>query len=114
MADFWYAKNVEKLNRSSYCHKIWQEASSYSCDELCRKIGILGLKMADLRPFLYLEKCQNLNQLIFFRPVFAKMFPMIILSNIFENERFRIKNGRNMPFFEKIAFWGVPRGFIKE
>ena len=74
------------------------------------KIGILGLKMADLRPFLYLEKCQNLNRLIFFSPSFRQMFSMIILSNIFENERFGIKIGRNMTFFRKNSFLGIACG----
>ena len=77
------------------------------------KIGILILKMADLQPFLYLEKCQKLN-LNIFSPSFRQKFSMIILSNIFKSEHFQIKNGRNMPFFQKIAFWGLPGGFIIE
>ena len=36
---------------------------------------------------------------------------MIILSNIFENEAFL---DYAISFFEKIAFWEVPGGFIVE
>ena len=49
------------------------------------KIGIPGLIMTNLQPFLHLEKCQKLDRLI--------------LSNIFENEHFWIKNSQNMPIF---------------
>ena len=55
------------------------------------KIGILGLKMADLWPFFALGKMPKIEPINIFSPSFRQMFSMIILSNIFENERFRIK-----------------------
>ena len=39
-----------------------------------------------------------------FSPSFHYKFSMIILSNIFQNERFQIKNGQNVPFFGKNCF----------
>ena len=47
-------------------------------------------------------------------PSFRQKFSMIILSNIFENEHFRIKNGRDISFFRKNNILGVPGGFIIE
>ena len=39
-------------------------------------------------------------------------------ENIFENERFQIKNGRNMPFFRKNSFlgdaWGLYHRIIQK
>ena len=56
-----------------------------------------------------MPKMEHIN---IFSPNFHQKFSMIILSNVFKNERFRIKNGRNMPFFEKYLFlrcpWALP------
>ena len=51
-----------------------------------------------------LGKMPKIEPIDIFSPTFGQKFSMIILSNIFKNERFEIKNGRNMSFFEKITF----------
>ena len=51
-----------------------------------------------------LGKMPKIEPINIFSPSFRQMFSMIILSNILENERFRIKNGRNMTFFRKNNF----------
>ena len=62
--------------------------------------------MDDLWAFLYLAKCPKTEQIDNFSPRFHQNFSMIILSNIFKNERFQ--NGRNLPFFsEKLLISGV-------
>ena len=49
-----------------------------------------------------LGKMPKIEPINIFSPSFRQKFSMIIVSNIFKNERFGIKNGRNMPFFRKI------------
>ena len=63
-------------------------------------------KNGRLTAIFVLGKMPKFEPINIFSPSFRQMFSMIILSNIFENERFRIKNGRNMPFFRKNSFLG--------
>ena len=46
-----------------------------------------------------LGKIPKIEPINIFSPSFRQKFSMIIGSNIFENERIGIKNGRNMPIF---------------
>ena len=72
-------------------------------------------KNGRLMAIFLLGKIPKIEPINFFSPSFHQKFSMIILSNIFENERFRIKNGRNMPFFRKNCFLGgVPGDFVIE
>ena len=69
-------------------------------------------KIGRLMAIFVLGKMPKIEPINIFSPSFRQKFSMIILSNIFENERFRIKNGRNMPFFfRKNSFlrgaWGL-------
>ena len=74
MANFWYAENFEKKDLFKLLSYNLAGSFFILIRWIVSKIGILGLKMVDLQPFLYLERCQKLNQLIFFNPVFAKSF----------------------------------------
>ena len=71
-------------------------------------------KNGRLMAIFVLGNIPKIEPINIFSPSFRQKFSMIILSNIFENEHFQIKNGRNMPFFRKNSFLGVPRGFIIE
>ena len=72
MADFWYAENVEKLNRSSYCHKIWQEASSINTMN-CAENRHYRPKNGRLTAFLYLENAK-IEPINIFSPSFRQKF----------------------------------------
>ena len=61
-------------------------------------------KNGRLMAIFLLGKMPKIEPINIFSPSFRQMFSMINLSNIFENERFRIKNGRNVTFFRKNSF----------
>ena len=66
-------------------------------------------KIGRLNAIFILGKMPKIEPIHIFSPSFHQKFSMIILRNIFDNECFWIKN-----FSEKIAFWGLPGGFIIE
>ena len=71
-----------------------------------------------LTAIFVLGKMPKIEPINIFSPSFHQKFSMIILSNIFENEHFRINNGQYMPFFRKSSFlggdWGLYHRIIQK
>ena len=112
MADFWYAENFKKI-----------ESVQVIVIKFDRKLLRINMMNHNenwhSRPKIFvLGKMPKIEPINIFSPSFRQNFSMIILSNIFEIEHFRIKNGRNMPFFRRNSLlggaWGLYHRIIQK
>ena len=85
--------------------KFGRKVTSYQINTMnVPKIGIFSL--ADFRVIFVLGKMPKIEPINIFSPSFHQRFSMIILSNIFENEVFRLKMAEICHFFRKNSFLG--------
>ena len=110
---YFLATNILQVANGLFlvCQNIWKlNCSSW----IVPKISILGLKMPDLWPFLYLGKMPKIEPINIFHPVFAKTFLWLIWVTYSKMSIFGLKMAKICHFFEKIAFWAMPGDFNTE